>query len=64
MIPFQYTYLFVVLLAFTIYAGNTAYPIYLRLLIWLGRFLVPITSRLHETLTFILDHPRRVYIVR
>lgn len=74
MIPFQYTYLLIVLMAFTIYAGNargrngessrtqTAYPVFLRLFIWLGSLCVPATSRMHETLQFILDHPRRVYI--
>ena len=33
-----------------------------RLFIWLGSLCTPATSRMRETLQFILDHPRRVYI--
>lgn len=34
----------------------------LRLVIWLGSKLAPVHSRVHESLTFLLDHPRRCFI--
>lgn len=47
-----------------ILAGNTAYPIFLRLAVWtLWKFL-PKTEdwvEARKTLRFLLDHPRRCY---
>ncbi|KAI9759319.1 MAG: hypothetical protein M4579_002448 [Chaenotheca gracillima] len=41
-------------------AGNTCYPIFLRLIIWaLGR--LPFLEDWKEPLQFLLDHPRRCY---
>ncbi|GAA5916529.1 uncharacterized protein JCM6883_005449, partial [Sporobolomyces salmoneus] len=62
MIPFNSAYWFILLVAFLILAGNTALPCFLRLTIWIGSKLVPRDSRTKETLSFLLDHPRRTYI--
>jgi len=47
---------------FVIFAGNTAFPIFLRFSVWTLSKLVPQKSRLYETLHFLLDHPRRCFI--
>ncbi|KAI0090704.1 cation transport protein-domain-containing protein [Irpex rosettiformis] len=62
MIPFQNAYPMIVFMIFLILAGNTAFPIFLRFLIWLLTMIVPKGSRLKETLHFLLDHPRRCFI--
>jgi hypothetical protein len=63
MIPFQHATVMILVVVFLILAGNTAYPIFLRFTIWIMSKLVSSTSRLHETLHFLLDHPRRCYIL-
>jgi Trk-type K+ transport system membrane component len=45
------------------YAGNTFYPVFLRLLMWLVYKIAPAISSLKESLRFLLDHPRRCYIL-
>lgn len=62
MVPFNSAYWLILLIAFLILAGNTALPVFLRLTIWTFSKLVPKESRLKETLSFLLDHPRRTYI--
>ncbi|KAF8070723.1 cation transport protein-domain-containing protein [Lyophyllum atratum] len=62
MVPFQTAYPMVIIMIFAILAGNTAFPIFLRFTIWSLSKLVPKTSRAHETLHFLLDHPRRCFI--
>lgn len=42
--------------------GQTQFPIFLRLTIWLMKICVPRGSRLHNTLQFLLQHPRRCFI--
>lgn len=45
-----------------ILAGNTAYPIFLRLIVWTMWKLVPQSMpAAKQTLRFLLDHPRRCY---
>lgn len=45
-----------------ILAGNTAYPIFLRSIVWGGWKLLPNSmSDTKQTLRFLLDHPRRCY---
>ncbi|KAK3305463.1 cation transport protein-domain-containing protein [Chaetomium strumarium] len=67
MIPFQNSYLVLITMGLMILAGNTAYPIFLRLIIWsLSKFPTPGTNRdgysgLKDTFKFILQYPRRVY---
>ncbi|PCG89592.1 Potassium transport protein, high-affinity [Penicillium occitanis (nom. inval.)] len=48
-------------MSFLAFAGNTLYPVILRLVIWTMRNIVPKDSVNKETLQFILDHPRRCY---
>lgn len=62
MVPFQKAYPMIVIMAYLVLAGNTAFPVFFRLLIWLMTKLIRNTSRLNETLHFLLDHPRRCYI--
>lgn len=42
--------------------GQTQFPIFLRLTIWTMKKIVPTGSRLHNTLQFLLQHPRRCFI--
>lgn len=49
------------IMTFLAFAGNTCYPIFLRLVVWTMFKLVPARSSLKETLKFLLDHPRRCY---
>lgn len=42
--------------------GQTQFPIFLRLTIWMMKKMVPTGSRLHNTLQFLLQHPRRCFI--
>lgn len=49
------------LMTFLAFAGNTFYPVFLRLVIWTMSKLVPKESSTKETLQFLLDHPRRCY---
>jgi potassium uptake Trk family protein len=49
---------------FLILAGNTSYPIFLRLILWSLFKLLPENDYFHEyrqTFRFLLDHPRRCY---
>ncbi|SCZ90322.1 BZ3500_MvSof-1268-A1-R1_Chr1-3g01916 [Microbotryum saponariae] len=62
MVPFQQAYLLIVVMSILILGGNTAYPVFLRICIWIISKLVPRRSRTRETLQFLLDHPRRCYI--
>lgn len=62
MVPFQYAYVWIVIIIILIFTGNTAFPIFLRFTIWWLSKIVPVSSRLHETLKFLLDHPRRCFV--
>ncbi|RYP44221.1 hypothetical protein DL768_009285 [Monosporascus sp. mg162] len=48
-------------MSFLAFAGNTFYPVVLRLVIWTMSKLVPKNSSMREALQFLLDHPRRCY---
>ncbi|KAI5861696.1 potassium transporter [Durotheca rogersii] len=48
-------------LTFLAFAGNTLYPIFLRLLIWVLFKFAPGQSSLKASLKFLLDYPRRCY---
>ncbi|KAK1783199.1 cation transport protein-domain-containing protein [Copromyces sp. CBS 386.78] len=67
MIPFQDSYYVLVTMGLLILAGNTAFPIFLRLILWgllkvlAGANVETEFRELKETLQFILDYPRRVY---
>lgn len=58
MVPFASCYLLVWILNMTMLLGNHAFPMVLRLLIWLGTVITGRTT-LNQTLHFLLDHPRR-----
>ncbi|KAI0250923.1 cation transport protein-domain-containing protein [Lactifluus subvellereus] len=62
MVPFQRAYPMIFAMISLILAGNTAFPIFLRFLVWIIAKLVPRNSQLNETLHFLLDHPRRCFI--
>ncbi|KAK1476346.1 low-affinity potassium transport protein [Colletotrichum tamarilloi] len=48
-------------MTFLAFAGNTCYPVFLRLAIWGMSKVVPRNSAIREQLQFLLDHPRRCY---
>ncbi|KAG7084924.1 low-affinity potassium transport protein [Colletotrichum scovillei] len=48
-------------MTFLAFAGNTCYPVFLRLAIWVMSKVVPRNSATREHLQFLLDHPRRCY---
>ncbi|KAG1737871.1 cation transport protein-domain-containing protein [Suillus paluster] len=68
MIPFQTAYPMIFFMMVCILAGNTAFyaicftnsPFTLES--WIITKLVPRNSQLHETLHFLLDHPRRCFV--
>ncbi|GAA5925325.1 hypothetical protein JCM3775_006423 [Rhodotorula graminis] len=62
MVPFQRCYWLIIVMSILILGGNTAFPIFLRLVIWTFSKVVPRRSQLRETLQFLLDHPRRCFI--
>ncbi|ODO12037.1 hypothetical protein I350_00821 [Cryptococcus amylolentus CBS 6273] len=62
MVPFQRAYLMIVVLIILIFAGNTAFVIFVVQCEWTLYKLVPVTSRIHESLKFLLDHPRRCFV--
>jgi potassium uptake Trk family protein len=47
--------------SFFIVIGNTGFPCMLRLIIWIAFKLTPKFGRTHESLGFLLDHPRRCF---
>lgn len=61
MISFQDAVFPLLVMSFLAFAGNTFYPIFLRLSIWIMSLLVPESSSLHESLQFLLKYPRRCY---
>ncbi|KAM0321051.1 hypothetical protein ACHAPQ_009753 [Fusarium lateritium] len=61
MITFQDAKWPMILMSFLAFAGNTLYPVFLRLTIWIMSKVVPKSSPTHESLDFLLKHPRRCY---
>lgn len=54
---------FVLLVAGTLaFAGQTQFPIFLRMAIWTMKKMCPKGSRFRNTLQFLLQHPRRCFI--
>lgn len=62
MLPFQKAYLMIVVMIILIFAGNTALPVFLRCTVWVIYKCVPESSRVRESLKFLLDHPRRCFV--
>jgi len=64
MTAFQDAYYMLITMSLLILAGNTCYPIFLRLIIWTLLKLMPDHGHWKDhrtTLSFLLDHPRRCY---
>jgi Trk-type K+ transport system membrane component len=61
MISFQLAVWPLLIGCFLIIAGNTGFPCFLRLIIWVFFKLCPTNSTRKETLAFLLDHPRRCF---
>lgn len=62
MVPFQSAPCILILNMILILAGNTAYAIVLRLIIWILYKITPKTYIMRrETFRYLLDHPRRCY---
>lgn len=62
LVPFQSAPCLLILSMILILAGNTAYAINLRLIIWVLYKLTPETYKIQrETYQYLLDHPRRCY---
>ncbi|KAI8160276.1 Low-affinity potassium transport protein [Colletotrichum sp. SAR 10_70] len=66
-VPFQQAYFVLITMGLLILAGNTAYPLFLRLIFWAALKVLRLTTaegtcvELKSTLEFILKYPRRVY---
>ncbi|KAL4865867.1 hypothetical protein BDV12DRAFT_210819 [Aspergillus spectabilis] len=63
MVSFQDAAFPMFIMSFLAYAGNTLYPCFLRLVIWIMFKLVPEGSSLKEPLNFLLTYPRRCYML-
>ncbi|KAL3477140.1 cation transport protein-domain-containing protein [Aspergillus californicus] len=63
MVSFQAATFPMFIMSFLAYAGNTLYPCFLRLVIWIMFKLVPEDSSLKEPLNFLLSYPRRCYML-
>lgn len=61
MYSFQRAIFPLLMFAFLIIIGNTAFPCMLRFLIWVISKIVPRGTALWEELKFLLDHPRRCF---
>ncbi|KAI1077582.1 TrkH-domain-containing protein [Whalleya microplaca] len=67
MIPYGSSYFVLIVMGSMILAGNTAYPIFLRLSLWCSLKLLKLVTypqdyaEWKETLEYILKYPRRVY---
>jgi Trk-type K+ transport system membrane component len=62
----QTSYYCLLTLSLLILAGNTCFPPFLRLIVWTLKNCIPKTwsprwQKWRNVLTFILEHPRRVY---
>lgn len=64
MVAFQNSIYMLLTMSLLILAGNTCYPIFLRLIVWTFFKLMPKGEKWHDhrmTLQFLLNHPRRCY---
>ena len=61
MISFRDAKFPMVVMSFLAFAGNTLYPVFLRLVIWTMSKVMPKKSSIQEPLSFLLNHPRRCY---
>ncbi|ODQ67279.1 potassium transport protein TRK1/TRK2, partial [Nadsonia fulvescens var. elongata DSM 6958] len=61
MISFQVSPYVLLFMSFFIVAGNTGFPVLLRFIIWVTYKISRFGSQMHESLSFLLDHPRRCF---
>lgn len=61
MISFQLATWPLLIMSFLIIIGNAAFPIMLRIIIWIGSQISPRGSGVQQELNFLLDHPRRCF---
>ncbi|OWZ63019.1 hypothetical protein AYX15_04941 [Cryptococcus neoformans] len=61
LVPFQACYLVIYVLIVALLVGNHALPIMLRFIIWIGTKITRNGVK-HESLHFLLDHPRRCFL--
>jgi Trk-type K+ transport system membrane component len=62
MVPFQEEPVLLIMTIILILVGNTAYALMLRLIIWILFKMTPSSYAMRkETLSYLLDHPRRCY---
>ncbi|KAG4306581.1 hypothetical protein PORY_000569 [Pneumocystis oryctolagi] len=61
MVKYRQSTFILILGSFLIIAGNTAFPILLRFIIWIITLILPKDSLHKESLYFLLDHPRRCF---
>jgi potassium uptake Trk family protein len=61
-IPFSGNWFVLLTAACLAFAGQTQFPILLRITIWIMKKLLPKDSRMRNTMQFLLQHPRRCFI--
>ncbi|KAK4892956.1 hypothetical protein LTR27_008684 [Elasticomyces elasticus] len=62
MMPFRNKWLILIVSGGAVAAGNTFYPIFLRIYVWLISEVIPKNSEMYHGLSFLLHHPRRCYL--
>lgn len=62
MTVFNSAYLLLFVMIFVMLAGGTAFPIFLRLIIWISSKCISSDHHIHAVFQFLLDHPRRCFI--
>jgi Trk-type K+ transport system membrane component len=60
---FANNYFILIVTGAAILIGNTLYPVFLRLIIWILSKIVPKDSETRHSLAFLLRHPRRCYLL-
>ncbi|KAL4400440.1 high-affinity potassium ion transmembrane transporter [Malassezia pachydermatis] len=60
--PLAHGYMMLLPMIVLIIVGNTGFPLMLRFVIWVMSKCVDKSTRMFETLTFLLEHPRRCYL--
>jgi Trk-type K+ transport system membrane component len=62
-LAFADNYFILIVTGTAILIGNTLYPVFLRLVIWILSKIIPKDSEKHHSLAFLLHHPRRCYLL-
>ncbi|EPX75241.1 potassium ion transporter Trk1 [Schizosaccharomyces octosporus yFS286] len=59
--PFNKNIFLLLISSLFIIAGNTGFPVFLRLFIWFFYKVLPLSQEKKEAMAFLLDHPRRCF---